>query len=326
VELNDDLSLRVARRETLVSLVDYVLESDRAGRRWPEVRDVLVERFALSYDDARLALDRVAGGRDRARIPSPANEPNRAKDPVAWIAYQRARNRTVEVPAPPDPRHIEQAANALIAKAFEAGRMIGTDDVEVALMVARIAAVRAPDAPTEADAKNLLLLAATVLSVAAEALIDKRGPQRCAAEGSQAWVDGIALAAASRQITRQFAARGWRDLELRGLSLCGRVVTGLLGQCRARVGAAMLDQIRAVRAAGNEAEATSMCEAVISDFALVVDMWEPMTEVPFDEHRIALEHLLAALDELAGMRGALTSSSATLRNRCATLLARPLDA
>jgi len=33
-------------------------------------------------------------------------------------------------------------------------------------MVARIAAVRAPDAPTEADAESLLLLAATVLSLA----------------------------------------------------------------------------------------------------------------------------------------------------------------
>jgi len=44
--------------------------------------------------------------------------------------------------------------------------MLGTDDVEVALMVARIAAVRAPDAPTEADAESLLLLAATVLSLA----------------------------------------------------------------------------------------------------------------------------------------------------------------
>ena len=326
MDWTDDLSLRVARGENLVSLVDYLLDSKRAERPWHEVRDVLIARFALSYDDARLAWDRAQGGTVRAATASPANEPNRAKDPVAWIAYQRARGRPVEAPAPADLREATERAEELITKAFVAGQMLGTDDVDVALIVASIAVVRAAEASTEVGARNLLVLAATVLSTAIEVQINAHDAPGCAPEGSQAWVDGVALAAASQQITQQFAARGWRDLERRGLDLYGRAVTGLLGQCHARVGAAMLDRVRGVRAAGDEVAAARLCEAVVRDFAVVVDTWEATTDVPFDEHRIALEHLLAALDELAAIRGKLlAASAATLRARCKALLARTAE-
>lgn len=306
-----------------MSLVDYLLDRKRAMRPWQEIRDVLVERFALSYDDARLAWDRTQGGTVRAATASSTNEPDRVKDPVAWIAYQRARNRPVDVPAPPDLREATEQAEELITKAFVDRQMLGTDDIDVALMVVRIAAARAPSALTDVDAMNLLVLAATVLSTAIEAQLDARDDRQCAPAGSQAWVDGVALAAASRQITQQFAARGWRDLEQRGLDMCGRVVTGLLGQCRARVGAAMLDGIYGARAAGDNEVAAQMCEAVVHDFTVVVDTWEATTDAPFDEHRIALEHLLAALHELAAIRGELlATSAASLRARCAALLAR----
>lgn len=260
-------------------------------------------------------------GKERAATASPANERYRAEDSIAWIADQRARNRPVEVPRV-DLRAATERAEELIAKAFMAGRMLGTDDVDVALMVAKLAIARAPDAPTEADAKNILVLAATALSAAVEALIDARGPQRCAPQGSQAWVDGIALAAASRQITEQFAVRGWRDLEQRGVELRGRAVTGLLGQCHARVGEVMLDHVRAARVAGDGAVAADLCEAVVRDFEVVVEMCEAMTAAPFDEHRIALEHLRAALDELTAIRGELAPGAASLRTRCVALLAR----
>src|SRR6516165_7485219 len=85
----EDLSMCLARGETVVSLVDYVLESERAGTSWGDRLEVLTHRFALSYDDARLAIDRVSGGRVRASDPS--NEPDRIKDPIAWVSYRRAR-------------------------------------------------------------------------------------------------------------------------------------------------------------------------------------------------------------------------------------------
>ena len=313
----------VARGETLVSLADFLIESERAQRPWHEIRDVLVERFALSYPYARLAWDRAAGGAVRAETKIPENEPDRVTDPVAWIAYQRALDRPVEVPAPGDQRETSERAMKHIAESFAAREMRGTDDVDVALMIASIAVARAPEAPTEAAAANLLVLGATALSTAIEAQIDARGVQRCAPEGSQAWVDANALAAASKQVAQAFAARGWIDLEQRALELRGRAVTGLLGQCRARVGAAMLEGLRGARAAGDDAAAEGLGEAVIGDFAVVVDEWEATTDIPFDEHRIALEHLLATLDELAAIRGGrLAPNAASLRARCAALLER----
>ena len=61
----------------------------------------------------------------------------------------------------------------------------------------------------------LLLEAATSLSVAAEACIVRLGRQPCAPEGSQEWVDGVALAAAAREVTAKFAAQPDPQLEER---------------------------------------------------------------------------------------------------------------
>lgn len=83
MESTDDLSVAVARGETLEALVDFILASQKSEQPWPAMRDVLTERFALSYDDARLAVDRVAGGRVRAGTSSPSNEPDPTKDPIA---------------------------------------------------------------------------------------------------------------------------------------------------------------------------------------------------------------------------------------------------
>ena len=51
----------------------------------------LTEDYALSYDDARLVLDRVEGGMFRAGTASPTNEPSAERDPVAHFSYRRAR-------------------------------------------------------------------------------------------------------------------------------------------------------------------------------------------------------------------------------------------
>jgi hypothetical protein len=319
----DDLSLRVARGETLVSLVDYVLDSKGAARPWPEVRGVLTERFALSYDDARLAMDRVAGGQVRAATSSPSNEPDAVKDPVAWISYRRARGLPVEPPPPIDRSRTIADAAALVRRARATGELLGTANVDLALAVVELVVTRVAEAPTEDDPRALLVQAATVVSSAAEALIDACGSARCAPAGSQAWVDGVALAAAAAQLTQRFADRGWPDLARRGLALRGTVVTGLLGQCHARVGAVMLDDARAAREAGDDADAAGKCDAVIADFVAVVEAWEDTPEPPFDEHRIAIEHLRDALDLRAAMSAdGLGREHALLRARCERLLTR----
>jgi len=135
----DDLTMCVARGETLASLVDYVLESERTGTAWAERLDVLTERFALSFDDARLAVDRVGGGRVRAA--NPANKPDPAKDPIAWISYRRARGEPVSVDATgPSPEQEHEAA-ALWCHAWEGdATMRGTTSVPVALRLFELTA------------------------------------------------------------------------------------------------------------------------------------------------------------------------------------------
>jgi hypothetical protein len=325
----DDLTICVARGETLASLVDYVIESERGGAPWVERLDVLTERFALSFDDARLAIDRVGGGRVRAA--NPANEPDPARDPVAWIAYRRARGEPVSVGATGPTPEEEREATALWRHACEgAGAARATTSVAVALRLHELTAAMMAEAGDAAREERVLLQAATALSTAAEACIDTLGDWPCAPEGTHAWADGVRLAECSRRLAGFFAALGSPAMERRALDLRGRIVTRMLGQSHARVGRAMLDSARCALGMDDRAHAASLCEAVVTDFARLVDEWEPAPEAPFDEHRMALEHLLAALDLLASINQAAADSGSgrvgagapDLRARCAAVLAR----
>jgi hypothetical protein len=186
----------------------------------------------------------------------------------------------------------------------------------VALEVARLAVASQEPGRTRF---HLLIQAATSLSVAAEACIDRLGPRPCAPEGSQEWVDGIALADAARQVTAMFAAQPDPALEERGLGLVGRIVTRLLGQCHAFVGRAMLESARCFRRNGDPERAATHVAAVLADFGSLLDEFED--EDPFDEHVIALEYLLAAVELTVEVRGK-SAALDTLRNRTERVLAR----
>lgn len=192
----------------------------------------------------------------------------------------------------------------------------GTTDVAVALEVARLAV--ASDEP-DRTRLHLLIEAATSLSVAAEACIDRLGRWPCAPEGSQEWVDGVALANAARQLTATFAAQPDPALEEAGLGLVGRIVTRLLGQCHAFVGRAMLESARCFQRNGDPQRAAAHVEAVLADFGSLLDEFED--ENPFDEHVIALEYLLAAVELTVEVRGTSAELDA-LRNRIVRVLAR----
>jgi hypothetical protein len=321
----DDLSVRVARGETLDSLVDYLIESEREGVPWPAIREVLTERFALSFDDARLVVDRVFGGRTRAATTHPANEPDRIKDPVAWISYRRARGEPTNVAGRADTAAEDREAESLWRDAYGGrGRTRGITSVGVAIKLAELATATAEAAGEDGSRKrNVLLQAATALSTAAEACIEGLGEERYARERSQAWIDGIALEAASRRIAMLFGMLGSHDLEARGFDLRGRIVTGLFGHCHARVGRAMLDSVRCAERAGDLERAADLCKAVVGDFAVLLPEWEDTGEAPFDEHRIALEHLIAALDTLASIGGSAADPEVSrMRARCSMVLAR----
>ncbi|GIF47196.1 hypothetical protein DFJ67_7179 [Asanoa ferruginea] len=310
------MTVRLARGTSTRALVSYLRAADEAGTRRPDVLAVLTERFALPFDDARLAMDRVAGGVVRAASGNPANEPDPVKDPLAWTSYR------IELGLPVDddvvgPSAKERAsAEALLERARRGKPTRGTKDVAVALEVARLAVASQETGRTRFQ---LLLEAATSLSVAAEACIKRLGRRPCAPEGSQEWVDGVALAEAARQVTASFAAGPDAQLEERGLGLVGRIVTRLLGQSHAFVGRAMIESARCIQRNGDPDRAATFVEPVLDDFEPLLDQFQD--DAPFDEYVIALEHLLAAAELIIEVRGSSTEIEG-LRDRTMQVLAR----
>lgn len=316
MEWTDDLTVRLARGTSTRELVVYLRAAHEEGVRRRELLAVLTERFALPFDDARLAMDRVMGGVVRAASGIAANEPDRAKDPLAWMSYRLELGQSVEDDLVELSAQQRASAEELLQRARRGEPTHGTEDVAVALDVARMAvASQEPDRTRF----HLLLEAATSLSVAAEACIARLGRLPCAPEGSQEWVDGVALAAAARQVTAKFAAQPDPQLEERGLGLVGRIVTRLLGQCHAFVGRAMIESARCIRRNGDPDRAATHVEAVLADFQTLLDQFE--AEDPFDEYVIALEYLLAAVELIIEVGGSSTELDA-LRDQTRQVLAR----
>ncbi|MBT0768489.1 hypothetical protein KIH74_06105 [Kineosporia sp. J2-2] len=316
MEWTDDLRVRVAPGTSLLALVEYLRAAghDRLPRR--EVLGVLTERFALSFDDARLAMERVEAGAVRARTTDPANEPDPAADPLARLAYRLERGLPVEDDAVVMPPQVRDSARELLENARNGTATRGTGDVGVALEVARQAVASQEPGPVRF---RLLVQAATCLSTAAEACIERLGDRPCAPEGSREWVEGVALAAAAREVTARFAARPDPGLEERGLGLAGRIVTGLLGQCHAFVGRAMTDSAACALRNGDPDGAAGYAQAVVADFAVLLDAFDD--DIAQDEDVVAVEHLLSAVDLLIEVRG-VSPGLGTLRDRTARVLNR----
>ncbi|MEV0719328.1 hypothetical protein [Asanoa sp. NPDC050611] len=310
------MTVRLARGTSTRALVSYLRAADESGARRRDVLAVLTEHFALPFDDARLAMDRVAGGVTRAASGNRANEPDPVKDPLAWTSYRIELGLPVDDDALGPSAEERASAEALVERARRGEPTHGTEDVAVALEVARLAVASQEPGRTRF---HLLLEAATSISVAAEACIDRLGQRPCAPEGSQEWVDGVALAAAARQVTAKFAAQPDAQREERGLGLVGRIVTRMLGQCHAFVGRAMIESARCIRRNGDPDRAATHVEPVLADFEFLLDRFQD--EPPFDEDVIALEYLLAAAELVIEVRGISTELEG-LRDRTKQVLAR----
>ena len=150
----------------------YLRAADAQGARRRDVFAVMTERFALPFDDARLAMDRVIGGVARAASGNPGNEPDRVKDPLAWMSYRLELRLPVDDDVRGPSLEERASAEALLERARRGEPTHGTDDVAVALEVARFAVASQEPSRTHL---HLLLEAATSLSVAAEACIARFG-------------------------------------------------------------------------------------------------------------------------------------------------------
>ncbi len=89
MEWTHDLAVRVAPWRTVSELVDMIAAVPPAGRYDPEFIERVALRFAISFESAELAIDRVGGGQMRAEG---NQEPDARLDPIAHLAYIRSAN------------------------------------------------------------------------------------------------------------------------------------------------------------------------------------------------------------------------------------------
>ncbi|HEY5617908.1 MAG TPA: hypothetical protein VIK60_08175, partial [Vicinamibacterales bacterium] len=223
----------------------------------------------------------------------------------------------------------EREAAALWRQAIEAagstspGSSRQTTTVAVAVRLGALATHTVESRATAAMRSNVLLQLGVSLQGAINAAVDRRPESRYVEAGTDAWFGAIALEETSLELRRLFACIGDETGELKALGLRGRVVTSLLGHCYERVAKAMLDSAECALRLGDREQALGICESLTGDLAgLVVEWWERRKDGPFDEHCLALQRLIAAIDLRASIEGQLDSELQSLRTRCTALLNR----
>ncbi|MEZ4311977.1 MAG: hypothetical protein R3F14_28445 [Polyangiaceae bacterium] len=252
----DDLSITVDPETTLDELVDFILEHQSRRGAASELFEVLTTRFGLCAEDVELALDRVGGGRTRAGTKQPENAPDPVKDPVAHVAYRRARG--APAPARRDRRSAawgelvrrakggdvegatafarsEEMASRATPEEQEAARLwchavgaaregaLAATSSGAAVRLVELATALASGPRQERALGNLLLQAGVAISSVGEERIRTRGPERCAPAGTPAWFDAIRLSEAARELGRLFAGSGDFEGEGRAVQLRGRI-------------------------------------------------------------------------------------------------------
>jgi hypothetical protein len=86
----DDMNIVLPEERSLEEVVELVISMGRQRVAHEVVQSSLIETFCLSPDDAALAWDRVHGGIVRASTGHQDNCPDRRKDTLAWMSFQRA--------------------------------------------------------------------------------------------------------------------------------------------------------------------------------------------------------------------------------------------
>jgi hypothetical protein len=93
LEWTDDMTVPLPTGRSVADVVDLTHALRDQGVSGSELEMAVAREFALSAEDAAVAVDRVFGGATRAATADPANRPDPAKDPIAFESYRRARER-----------------------------------------------------------------------------------------------------------------------------------------------------------------------------------------------------------------------------------------
>jgi len=86
----DDMTIPLPPGRSVGELVDFVIQCGIQGVPDDETERQLVEKFALTEEDAALARDRTYGGIVRAATRNIVNRPDPRKDPLAYASFERA--------------------------------------------------------------------------------------------------------------------------------------------------------------------------------------------------------------------------------------------
>jgi hypothetical protein len=86
----DDMNIALPGHRSLEEVVTFVILRCMEGTDYDRVHLSLIEEIGLSPDNAALAWDRVHGGIVRASTRRLENCPDRARDPLAWLSFERA--------------------------------------------------------------------------------------------------------------------------------------------------------------------------------------------------------------------------------------------
>lgn len=84
----DDMTIPLPPGLAVEDIVELVLQARSEGVEYEKIIEKLAS-LGLSEEDACLAYDRTLGGRARAETGSMENEPQKDKDPIAWVSFHR---------------------------------------------------------------------------------------------------------------------------------------------------------------------------------------------------------------------------------------------
>lgn len=316
----DDLSVPLPPGRHVEEIVSVFLGAEGATHQRATIKK-LAETFDLTFDAARLCCDRVGGGVARAR--SLGNEPDPDRDPIAYAAYRHMTATTALSPRSSRPTHSAPPSTATESVEALASRIAGSPaparSADLLRVLALIAAL-----PSGADTRaSLTRQVSQPTAQAIEALISGLAPEEYPEFGSPTWFEGHALVRCARALGELYAVLNDPRSERVCASLQARAATRLFSPYPELVGPAMLYAARLSRRLGDIEDAVRDCDAVIADFARIVDACAHYGDVPTEEEEVALRHAVDAIDLRAEMLQDHATHAQLRQSATATLLRIP---